>query len=248
MQGTQLELSFEAAVQAAMEKPETASLEALWMELEQLLTGLPDGVQLQVAGQAISQVADVLEAKAESWFEAWEMVHNPPNLTEPMLTTEMLSGVLRQSMSLDLEGVLQEPPAREPRSTNESIQSMVSEVDKDDLLQVLNEEAKHKAACQQALALAHEENISAWTGAITQYLKRQSLSSIRLSELRQALPMSLIELWLGLLLGGYHLEAEIADHSEQSTSEEKLVTKQHCFRTPDECFYHSEILIHQMLV
>jgi hypothetical protein len=245
MPETQLEIPFEAAVQAALADPETASLETLWAELEPSLQRLSDEDQLQVAGQAISQCAQVLEAKANAWFAAWNTalqdgrLQNAPSLaTEPILTDAMLSGVLRQSMSLNLEDILQAPP-RSRSSTDEPIltpNSIVAEMDQATLLTLIDETMTHRdASLTQALAVAHEENIAAWAGAIAQYLNHQSRSSICLSELRQAIPLSLIELWLGLLLGGYHLTSDLAG----STASEPQME----WSSSDQDFYHREIWI-----
>ncbi|KAB8318719.1 hypothetical protein SD81_014730 [Tolypothrix campylonemoides VB511288] len=57
----------------------------------------------------------------------------------------------------------------------------------------------------QIINLAHEENVEEWIIAIAQYMA-QIKTTIRLSELQKALNMPLVEVWLGLLLGGFTLE------------------------------------------
>lgn len=60
---------------------------------------------------------------------------------------------------------------------------------------------------EQIRELAHGENVENWSRAIAQYLQRFG-STIRLPDLQQALEMPIVELCLGLLLGGYPLEQQ----------------------------------------
>lgn len=225
MPETQLELQFEAVVQAAIAAPERAILDELWEALQQVLAEQPDDVKLKVAGEAIAQFAEILSAKAEAWIAAWEETHNPPDPTEPILTAEMLASVLRQSMALNLEGLV-ENFSRSPRSPDESVESVVGAVEKDLLLAMVDDlEAK-----EQALAVAHAEDVSQWATAIAHYLKQQSRERIPLSELQQSLPLSFVEIWLGLLLGGFLLQS---NWMEQSPSSDYFA----------DSFYRSELFI-----
>ncbi|RCJ36687.1 hypothetical protein A6770_40560 [Nostoc minutum NIES-26] len=53
--------------------------------------------------------------------------------------------------------------------------------------------------------LASDEDVQKWKDAIAQYLT-QVQQTISLVELVRALDMPLIEVWLGLLLGGFVIE------------------------------------------
>jgi len=53
--------------------------------------------------------------------------------------------------------------------------------------------------------LAGDENVDAWRGAIAQYLV-QVKDEISLVKLQRKLKMPMVEVWLGLLLGGFALE------------------------------------------
>lgn len=225
MPETQLELQFEAVVQAAIANPEQANLDDLWEALQQVLADQPDDMTLKIAGAAIVQFAEVLSAKAEAWIAAWEAAHNPPDATEPILTAEMLASVLRQSMSLNLEGLV-ENFTRSPHSPDESVESLIGAVEKDLLLAMVDDlETK-----EQALAVAHAEDVSQWATAIAHYLKQQSRDKISLSELQQRLPLAFVEIWLGALLGGFQLQS---DWMEQSSASDYLA----------DSFYQSELYI-----
>ncbi|MBD2303814.1 hypothetical protein H6G80_30175 [Nostoc sp. FACHB-87] len=53
--------------------------------------------------------------------------------------------------------------------------------------------------------LAGDEDVQKWTRAIGVYLE-QTKSEITLTLLQQKLKMPMVEVWLGLLLGGFTLE------------------------------------------
>ena len=56
------------------------------------------------------------------------------------------------------------------------------------------------------LELAGKENVPAWTNAIAQWLTtRSTTESVSLLHLQQELAMPLVEVWLGMLLGGQDL-------------------------------------------
>ncbi|MUG93187.1 hypothetical protein F7734_12400 [Scytonema sp. UIC 10036] len=84
-------------------------------------------------------------------------------------------------------------------------------MEKTTLLNVVDELLAEQTLTETELAdeiinLAHEEKVEEWIGAISQHLKQVKNQSIRLLDLQKALKMPLIEVWLGLLLGGYTLE------------------------------------------
>jgi hypothetical protein len=53
--------------------------------------------------------------------------------------------------------------------------------------------------------LAGDEDVDKWRGAIAQYLV-QVKDEIALTKLQRKLKMPMVEVWLGLLLGGFVLE------------------------------------------
>ncbi len=118
----------------------------------------------------------------------------------------MLAGVLRQSMALHLDELLKEPPRRGPESLGEPIESIVGIVDKERLLEVVEEIHSDEVAKEHALQIAHEENLSAWLSRIGAWRSEHAGQDVALLELVRSLNMPLIKVWIALLLGGYHLE------------------------------------------
>ncbi|GAA6616302.1 hypothetical protein [Scytonema sp. NUACC26] len=84
-------------------------------------------------------------------------------------------------------------------------------MEKTTLVNVVDELLAEQTLTETKLAdeiinLAHEEKVEEWIEAIARHLKQLKGQSIRLLDLQKALKIPLIEVWLGLLLGGYTLE------------------------------------------
>jgi hypothetical protein len=194
------------AIALALAEPDRANLHQFLEEFEQALTTVPPPAQLQVAATMLYQLVDLYVARADRLLDDWEERHNPPTLEEPILTAEMLQEVLRHSMTLNLEEVL-EVIAPQQRHTQSS-DSLVEEVEKTNLLEFLEaiDEEQNK---QQALQVAHNEDVSAWVTAIHEALSdfaRRDIPKVSMLDVQRSLNLPLIEVWLGLLLGGFVLE------------------------------------------
>lgn len=202
MQAERSELNLELAMQQAIADPSSANLHQLLGKLEQLLVDLSQESQLQVAGTILAQLVDIYASRANHLLEEWEERHNPVQ-GEPILTDEFLHEVLRQTMTLNLDEVLEDAP-----SWQESLppsDSLVSAVNKSNLLEFLAQMDQEQAK-QDALAVAHDEDISAWIGTIAHWMKEHQSQEVSLLELQRSLQMPFIEIWLALLLGGYVIE------------------------------------------
>jgi len=134
MQATQLELALWDDLERASAMPETVDLDHLWAELEQLLERLPHEQQLHTAGKAIEQIAEVFALRSNSILPAWEEVHSDEG---PAVDEDAISGLVRQSMNLNLADLVEEPVAehRQRQSHAPSADSVAGPVDKVPLLE-----------------------------------------------------------------------------------------------------------------
>lgn len=213
MEVQQLELDLWQSLETASRFPETADLRSLCDALEQTLSDQSLAEQLAVAGDVLVQLSEVHAARADLLISRWERRYNPK---EPVVNLEECVDLFVQSLSLDVTDLFEEPepmqyPAnRKKKSSAQADGSVVGEVDKDALLNWVDQMAAEQTLDELQIAeqirdLAHGENVEEWSKAIAQYLQHLH-SNIRLPDLQQALKMSIVELWLGLLLGGYPLE------------------------------------------
>ena len=96
------------------------------------------------------------------------------------------------------------PCCRQPRSFPNDGRSIVAIIDKAALLEVLEPKPSNEATKAKVLEdISHHEEIFAWIKAIAQWMEqRYNSETVSLKQLQQALGMPLIELWLGMLIGG----------------------------------------------
>ena len=211
----QLELDLWVSLDVAVQFPETADLRSLCNALEQTLGDRSIAEQLSLAGEVLMQVSEVYAAKAERLITRWEQRHNPK---EPIVDLGNCIDLFVQSLSIDVTELFEEPESvvypvnRKARGEG----SIVAEVDKEvllnwvDQIQPLNE----MEMADQIIDLAHGEDVEEWARAIDRFLK-QCRENIRLLELQKGVGLSIVELWLGLLLGGFALEQQGEFYSSQ---------------------------------
>ena len=204
------EADWHRALQAAAAVPTQANLTALWQCFERAMATLPIADQLRLGGEVITQLADLHQAKAQAWLDAWEAIADPQ---DPQLTADWLQGLVRQSQSLDLSA-LTAPPLRRRRSPEPPgpQDSAVGEVAKETLLTWVDKQAAAMEAVramaadpQAAIAMAHAENIGAWVTTLHEWFGHHP-HPIPLLQLQQQLGWPLVKLWLSLLLGDFALE------------------------------------------
>lgn len=201
----QLELELNLVLQDAAETPAIANLNVLWQQLEPVLVQLPLQERLRLGSQVIEQLAAIHQAKADVLFNDWENTYDPQ---DPLVSGDWLQGLVRQTQHLDLSE-LTAPLQRRPRSKTDksesALETVVSEVPKANLLQMLDQvEADDQKAA--ALAIAHEERVQEWVGEIHQWFE-QHPEPIELLQFQRQLQWPLVQLWMSLLLGEFRLES-----------------------------------------
>lgn len=209
----QSELELWQSLEIASRFPETADLRSLCETLEQILSHQPLAIQLRVAGDVLVKLCEVCAARSQLMIATWEHHHAP---SEPVVDLASCVDLFVQSLSLNVTDLFEAPepvqyPAnRQKRSSQDAEGSIVGEVDKATLLDFVEQFSTEQPLNEIELAsqiksLAHGENVEEWSRAIAQGFQGLN-ATVRLVELQQTLRMPMIEVWLGLLLGGYSLE------------------------------------------
>lgn len=190
----QLELDLWDDLQSALAQPEVVNFEQLWQKLDSALASLERNQQLQVAAEAILQIVEVYVSRAKSILDSLEVTDN---INGPVLADDFLSGLMRQSMSLDLSDMMENLFPVEEQGNEPTSGSQVIAIDK----KVAKEIARNANALakKELLTLAGKENISAWQQAIAHWMQQHQNKKISLLQLQQTLSMPLVEIWLGLL-------------------------------------------------
>ena len=190
----QLELDLWGDLKTALTQPESADMKLLWHSLEDAIAHQDTNGQLLVAGDAIAQIVEVYVKRAKSILDSLEM--NDDSSKGPVLDEDFLSGLMRQSMSLDLSGLMEEFTF-DVESSPALVGSVVSVIDRKEAKAIAR---KARAAMRKALKeLAEQENIPKWQQAIAQWINQHQGKKVSLLQLQQSLGMPLVEVWLGLL-------------------------------------------------
>jgi len=202
MKVEQLELELWEAIALANKSPESADIFQVCGILDRALIGIDLQSQLQVAGDAIGQIVNLFSSRASFLFELQAQ-------GEPVMSGDAFDRYVRQTMTVDFDQFI-EPLIGISRKVREEVKngnSIVSVIDKDVLIQVLEEQnlLDINKELERAIAITHEENISAWVSRISRYLEGRE-SNICLEDLQISLGIPLVELWMGLLLGNFLLE------------------------------------------
>jgi hypothetical protein len=178
--------------------------------MEQCLTATPEADRLRLGGSAISLITEVLFLKMQHYQQTTVLAEMPEPEAEdyegfPILDQDD-DRWERHTMSLDLDDDEEDwGRTKKPRSRSKS-GSTAAPVSPKKLLEMLKQ-------------LAGDEDPAAWSSAIARWLKEQPRSEpisieqlqrsiyIEIAEPGEALrELSIVELWMGLLLGGFTLQ------------------------------------------
>ena len=196
----QLELNLWSDLKAAISNPEAADIQKLFQDLERVVAEVQEDQRLQVASSAIAQIVEVYVRRANLILDSLEVRDTSVG---PILTEDFLSDLMRQSMSVDLSDLMEDLfEKRQEQLLQET--AVGSQVDSHDLnkAKVIADEAGHDAK-RMVLELAGKEDVPTWATAISRWLTaRSSTEAVSLLHLHQELGMPLVEVWLGMLLGG----------------------------------------------
>ena len=193
-------LSLWKDLKAAANDPEAADVLQLWQDLEQVLGSVQEDQRLQLAGEAISQIVEVFGLRAKSMLAASEIRDTSVG---PILSEDFLSGFMRQSMTIDLSDLMEDlfSDDLDPQDKETAWGSSLTLLDKKKVKAIADKPSQD--AKRMVTNLAGKEYVSDWASAITRWLAaRSSTEPVSLIELQQQLRMPLIELWLGMLIGG----------------------------------------------
>jgi len=187
MEIEQLELDLWRSLETATKFPQTADFSQLCDALEWEISEQSTAEQLIVAADVFVQLSQIYAARVELLLSSWERRYKP---SEPVVDLENCVELFVQSLHLDVADLF-EPiePVNYPENRRSQItsikddSSLVGEVDKAVLLEVLGQELDEETAIAEALAVAHAEDISAWVEAISLCFDSTQSPSLSLVEL-----------------------------------------------------------------
>lgn len=210
MEIEQLEIDLWQSLETAAKFPQTADFPKLCNALDQAIAPQSTSEQLILGAEAISQLSHLYAARVELVLSDWERRYNP---TEPVVDLDNCVGLFVQSLNLNVADLfesseaVQYPANRQTRKQADENSSLVGSVDKDALLEVVDQISQEHSPTEsefveQLRQLAGEEDIKTWQSAIAHFMQHTGSKAVSLLQLQQALEIPMIEIWLGLLLGG----------------------------------------------
>lgn len=204
----QLQLPLWKVLEEAAQSPETAELDQLWQEVEASIVDLECAGQLQVAGEAISQITAVFAARSQ---RAFEEILATASQDGPIMSETAFDQYVRQTMQIEFDEYIEplDTLPRKPIEVSETdSRSIVVEVEPMQLIEALHDVIQvvdPEVAYEQALALAHAEDVSEWGAAIQEWLSQRN-QAVPLLRLQRSLKMPLVQVWLALLLNGFAIQ------------------------------------------
>ena len=206
MKVKQLELDLWDVLSTARLTPEDANLPMVFQLLDLTLVDLDTRSQLRVAGEAVCQIADLFCDRSSFLFEE---LHSRTANGEPIMADDAFDRYVRQSMVVDFDQFIEPLPSltRKIPEQAKNGNSIVGAIEKEVLIQALEQESllSVEEEFERAISTAHAEDVSSWIEAIAHCIAN-SFSPMRLIDLQTTLPLPIVEIWLGLLLGDFKLE------------------------------------------
>ena len=206
MKVKQLELDLWDVLSTARLTPEDANLPMVFQLLDLTLVDLDTRSQLRVAGEAVCQIADLFCDRSNFLFEE---LHSRTAKGEPIMADDAFDRYVRQSMVVDFDQFIEPLPSltRKIPEQAKNGNSIVGAIEKEVLIQALEQESllSVEEEFERAISTAHAEDVSSWIEAIAHCIAN-SFSPMRLIDLQTTLPLPIVEIWLGLLLGDFKLE------------------------------------------
>jgi len=210
MPTTAVQVEIWKALQRARVMPERVDFVGLLAQVEGAISQVPEGERLAVAGEIWLQVAEICAVRAERWMAEW----NADN-SDPQVELGFFDDLVRQSMAVDLTELMEEVPRRRGRSpSSEKPQgSVVAVVEKAELLALVDRMEAEKAQRQEVEAVCQDEDVTAWVEAIAQHLQVTTPEGLPFIQLYRGLEMPPVQVWMGVLLGGFQLRQDSSFYS-----------------------------------
>ena len=179
----QLELDLWQILAAAQDKPAAASMVELCSHLE--------GLDLIDGARAIGELGEIYRSRAEITLSEIAAAYLPEQ--EPIVDDELWAHLLQRIFVLRDEHLYLEPEHDYPES-RQSVIKLGTEAD-----ELISEELQKAEVARQILGNAHSEDVELWAAKVRQAMA--NCGEMRLLELQRRSGLSMVDVWLGLILG-----------------------------------------------
>ncbi len=156
-----------------------------------LLCASLEGLDLVDGARAIGEIGEIFRSKAEMMLAEIAAAYLPE--VEPVIDDELWAHLYLRTFVLNDDHLYLESEHYYPEE-RQSVIKLGSEAD-----QLVADELHKIEAIKQILSNAHSEDIPGWAAKIRKVMAK--VGAISLLDLQRRSRLSLLDLWLGLLLG-----------------------------------------------
>jgi hypothetical protein len=201
-----LQLSIWNVLESASIRPLDADFTRLLASVDESIASLPMSEQLAAAGEAIARLGAIYRERCTLRLAQIDYLNHPER--EPCLSLDAFDIYVRQTSIIDLEQFIESPELPQVErgyNRSEVLEIVTGAVAEREAEVALAEPVDPETAYQEAIGLAHDEDVSAWGAAISARLEEWG-QPVSLLELQESIQMPLVQVWLALLLNGMTLE------------------------------------------
>jgi hypothetical protein len=186
----QLELDLWQMLAVAQAEPANASMVILCSHLEGL--DLIDGARAIPKGHYVNgELGEIFRFRAEITLSEIAAVYLPEQ--EPIVDDELWEHLCQRTFVLRDEHLYLEPEHDYPES-RQSVIKLGAEAD-----ELISDELRKVEVARQILGNAHSEDVELWAAKVRKVMAK--VGEMSLLDLQKRSKLSLVDLWLGLLLG-----------------------------------------------
>lgn len=230
--GVTLPVRLERSLQAVEAEPEQLCLPGVFAVLDQSLPGLLPAQQLQVVGVVFERLAGVIQQRC--WLRLGDLPASLPAWQDavseagPIMPRGFPARFVRQSMVLNLGKFVARP---ELPGVARGVGSGGAAVDKRRGGAALPDAAVSAGEVREPLIeWVGSDEPQQWIAAIVAYFAQpQAPLGVELVELQRSLQLPLVAVWIGVLLGGFHLEQRADFYDVAAVWVSPLVIANHPF-------------------
>jgi hypothetical protein len=199
----QLKLDLWQQLEQAQAEPQATDWRQLCLAFDEAIERTPVGQRLATAADAIAEMADVFAARADEFFSTWhrqQVAHEGP-----ILNDDLFSEFVRQSLHLDLDGLVGVPELyvrSASEKSHEDAESVVAEVTKETALLLAGAELEPADLME---GLEYDEDIAAWAKAVRGWMQSRDVESASIIEVVKEIKLTTCKVWLSGLLSDLEL-------------------------------------------
>ncbi|MEM7713879.1 MAG: hypothetical protein AAF349_09940 [Cyanobacteria bacterium P01_A01_bin.68] len=213
-------------LEEAKQEPLEVDWKFLLDSLDMSLVGLGVSQQLKVASVAMLQMVEVFCVRNAEVLEELELYRSNDGA---VMGDRDFAPFVRQFMDIDFDEFIEPLVSSLPRTCTHGEgngQSIVEVMDREALLETADEsEEISPLEVASVVEIAYQENVSDWVKAIVDYFRVTGAEQTTWCELLENLDIAPVEIFLGLLLGGFVLNKV---QNESSSFYESEILIEHC--------------------